>query len=247
MLWADGEALIIAAPQGLGKTTLPQQLALGWIGIPGYSSLLGFPITSGIRVLYLAMDRPRQGARSFRRMVGEGHRAQLHEHLTVWQGRPPGDLAKYPSLLLELCKQACADAVIVDSLKDAAVGLSDDEVGAGYNRARQNACAAGVKVLELHHLRKALTRVEAEYPTIDGVDGSTWITSGAGSVGSAQRQTRRCDRFVPPHQSASLRSWPAQIIHDHDTGKSETWHDRRPCRHRPSRLRLDTPSPALRQ
>jgi hypothetical protein len=33
-------------------------LALGWIGIPGYSSLLGFPITSGIRVLYLAMDRP---------------------------------------------------------------------------------------------------------------------------------------------------------------------------------------------
>ena len=62
-------------------------------------------------------------------MVGEEHRAQLHEHLTVWQGPPHGDVAKYPSLLLELCKQACADAVIVDSLKDAAVGLSADEVG----------------------------------------------------------------------------------------------------------------------
>jgi hypothetical protein len=72
--------------------------------------------------------------------------------------------------------------VIVDSLKDAAVGLSADEVGAGYNRARQNACAAGVQVLELHHLRKALTRIEVEHPTIDGVYGSTWITSGAGSV-----------------------------------------------------------------
>jgi hypothetical protein len=107
--------------------------------------------------------------RSFHRIVGEEHRAQLHEHLTVWQGPPPGDLAKYPSLLLELCKQACADAVIVDSLKDAAVGLSADEVGAGYNRARQNACAAGVQVLELHHLRKALTRIEAEHRTIDGV------------------------------------------------------------------------------
>jgi len=40
--------------------------------------------------------------RSFRRMVGEEHRAQLHEHLIAWQGPPPGDLAKYPSLLLEL-------------------------------------------------------------------------------------------------------------------------------------------------
>jgi hypothetical protein len=35
-------------------------------------------------------------------MVGEEHRAQLHEHLIAWQGPPPGDLAKYPSLLLEL-------------------------------------------------------------------------------------------------------------------------------------------------
>jgi hypothetical protein len=123
-------------------------------------------------------------------MVGEEHRTQLHEHRTVWQGPPPGDLAKYPSLLLELCKQACADAVIVDSLKDAAVGLSADEVGAGYNRARQNACAAGVQVLELHHLRKALTRIEVEHPNHRR---RLWlhldhIRSRLG--GSAQRQTR---------------------------------------------------------
>ena len=89
VLWADGEALIIAALQGLRKTPLAQQIALGWMRIPGYSSLLGFPITSGMRVLYLAMDRPRQAARSFRRMVGEEHRAQLHEHLTVWPDRRP--------------------------------------------------------------------------------------------------------------------------------------------------------------
>jgi hypothetical protein len=162
--------------------------------------------------------------RSFRRMVGEEHRAQLHEHLTVWQGPPPGDLAKYPSLLLELCKQACADAVIVDWLKDAAVGLSADEVGAGYNRARQNACAAGVQVLELHHLRKALTRVEAEHPTIDGVYGSTWITSGAGSV--VLLNGKPGDAIVSFHHIKQPASevGPFKIIHDHDTGRSKIWH-----------------------
>jgi hypothetical protein len=58
-----GEALIIAAPQGLGKATLAEQLALGWIASPATPSLLGFPITSGMRVLYVAMDRARQAAR----------------------------------------------------------------------------------------------------------------------------------------------------------------------------------------
>jgi hypothetical protein len=57
-------------------------------------------------------------------MVGEEHRTPLREHLTVWKGPPPGDLAKYPSLLLALCHQACADAVIVDSLKDATMTKS---------------------------------------------------------------------------------------------------------------------------
>jgi hypothetical protein len=162
--------------------------------------------------------------RSFRRMVGEEHRAQLHEHLTAWQGPPPGDLAKYPSLLLELCKQACADAVIVDSLKDATVGLSADEVGAGYNRVRQNACAAGVQVLELHQLRKALTRIEAEHRTIDGVYGSTWITSGAGSV--VLLNGKPGDAIVSFHHIKQPASevGPFKIIHDHDTGRSKTWH-----------------------
>ncbi len=44
VLLAEGEALIIAGDQGLGKTTLAQQLALGRCGIPEYASLLGYPI-----------------------------------------------------------------------------------------------------------------------------------------------------------------------------------------------------------
>lgn len=92
--WADGEALMVAAAQGLGKTTLMQQLTLGRCGFPEYASLLGLPIMPGHRrVLYLAMGRPKQIARSFRRMVTEGQRDMLNDRLLVWQGPPPGDLA----------------------------------------------------------------------------------------------------------------------------------------------------------
>ena len=66
MLLADGEALIIAGPQGLGKTTLAQQLLLGRAGFCEYATLLGFPIQPGQgTALYLAMDRPRRAAGRF--------------------------------------------------------------------------------------------------------------------------------------------------------------------------------------
>lgn len=104
------------------------------------------------------MDRPKQIARSFRRMVGDAWRAELDARLTVWPGPPPYDIAKYPALLLKLAREAGADTVVVDSLKDAAVGISDDDVGAGYNRARQLALVEGVQLVELHHLRKAPKR-----------------------------------------------------------------------------------------
>ena len=110
VLWADGESLVIDGPQGVGKTTLAQQLALGRAGFDEYAKLLGFPIIPGQRrVLYLAMDRPKQAARSFRRMVGEAWRAELDKRLSVWQGPPPYDLARHTSLLLKLCSDADAD------------------------------------------------------------------------------------------------------------------------------------------
>ena len=130
VILADGEALIVAASQGLGKTTLAQQLALGRCGFPEYADLLDYPIKPGNRrVLYLAMDRPQQARRSFRRMVDDAWRDELDERLVVWRGPPPADLAKFSGLLTDLCRKAGADTVIVDSLKDAAIGLTDDEVG----------------------------------------------------------------------------------------------------------------------
>jgi len=193
--------------------------------MPDYQKLLDYPITAGEgRVLYLAMDRPKQVARSFRRMVGEAMRHELNERLIVWKGPPPQDLAKYPSLLARLCDQAEADTVILDSIKDAALKLSDDDVGAAYNRARQTALRDGVQVAELHHLRKALAGAKAEKPTIDDVYGSTWITAGAGSVILLNGSPG--DPIVSLHhlKQPVAEVGPLKIIHDRQAGLSSVWH-----------------------
>jgi hypothetical protein len=221
---ADGEALIFAGAQGLGKTTLAQQLTLGRCGFEEYATLLGFPISTGSHALYLAMDRPKQVARSFRRMVGEAWRDELNSRLSVWQGPPPYDLAKYPALLLKLCQQAEADTVIVDSLKDAAVGLSDDEVGAAYNRARQHALAAGIQVIELHHIRKLPNSRTDSTISLDDLYGSTWLPSGAGSVilltGNAGDPIVGLQHLKQPNAEIG----PFKIMHDWETGRSTIWH-----------------------
>ncbi len=225
VLLADGEALIIAGGQGLGKTTLAQQLALGRCGFEEYSELLGYPIKPGeARVLYLAMDRPRQAARSFRRMVGDAWRQELDDRLVVWQGPPPADLAKHTGLMLDLCRKADADTVIVDSLKDAAVGLTDDEVGSSYNRARQTAATAGVQVVECHHNRKRIGGAKAGHPSIDDLYGSTWLPSGAGSV--LLLTGAPGDPIVGLHHLKQPASevGPLKVIHDHETGRSTVWH-----------------------
>jgi len=221
VLWPEGESLVIAGGQGLGKTTLAQQIVLGRIGIPGFAELLGYPIAPGGVFLYLAMDRPGQIARSFRRMVDEEHRALLEERLIVWKGPPPEDIAKHPELLLKLCRAAGADGLGVDSIKGAAIGLSDDEVGAGYNRARQLTSAGGVQVLELHHPRKAPDNKRAEV-TLDDVYGSTWLTAGAGSVillaGKAGDPIVGF-RHVKP---AAREVGPYQVLHS-ESGRSTIW------------------------
>jgi replicative DNA helicase len=175
VLWAEGESLMIAGTLGLGKTTLAGQLvrALLFGG-----EVLGFPVAPvGEPILYLAMDRPRQIARSMRRQFGPKHERWLSERLKVWQGPPQEDMAKDPELLRELARQAGARHVFVDSLKDAAIKLSDDEVGAAYNRARQLLIADGCQLCELHHLVK-----RASGDSVDDIYGSRWLTAGAGSL-----------------------------------------------------------------
>lgn len=225
ILAARGESCLLAGPQGTGKTTLGQQVALGLAGLPEYGDLLDYPITpTDGRVLYCAMDRPRQAARSFRRMVGEAWRAELDDHLTVWSGPPPLDLAKHPSTLLGMAIDAGATAVVVDSLKDAFIGLTDDEAAAAWNRARQTVLAAGIDLLELHHTRKNGQGGAAETPTVDSIYGSTWITSGCGSI--ILLTGAPGDPIVGLHhvKQPSEQVGPLQVIHDHSIGRSTIWH-----------------------
>ncbi len=220
--WAVGEALMIVGPPGVGKTTLTGQILRGLLGLQ--DAVLGLGVTPArARVLYLAMDRPAQIARALRRAFSETERDVLAENLRVWEGPPPGDIAKHTNLLVTLAQLAGADTIIVDSLKDAAVGLTEDEVGAGYNRARQTALAAGIQVLELHHLVKRGAG-GGKPTTLADVYGSAWLTAGVGSVlmlwGSAGDPIVQAYHLKQPASEIG----PYRIEHDHETGTTSIFH-----------------------
>lgn len=178
ILWAEGEALMIAGGMGLGKTTMAGRLIRGMLGLD--TTVLNLPIASVDKpILYLAMDRPRQIRRSFRRQFGLKDQDKIKGRLIIRPGPPIADLAVQPQLLYRMAEAAGAGTVFVDSLKDAVVGLSEDATAAAYNRARQTALAKGVQICELHHTRKT---TKESTGGIGEVFGSTWLTAGAGSV-----------------------------------------------------------------
>lgn len=221
VLWASGEALTLCGPAGVGKTTLCGQVVRARL-VGG--SVLGLPVQpAASRVLYLAMDRPRQIARALRRTLGDLPREILDEKLIVWPGPPVADVAAHPSTLLALVELARADTVIVDSIKDAAVGLSSDEVGAGYNRARQMCIAAGIEVLEQHHMVKKGDNGSA--PTsLSDLYGSVWIGAGSGSVvllhGAAGDPIVSMTHLKTPADEVG----PWRLRHDHAAGITDIFH-----------------------
>jgi len=224
--WAQGEALMLCGPAGVGKTTVAVQLVAGRLGLGGIEDVFGLPVRQGAgRVLYLAMDRPPQISRAMARLFSERDRKALDENLVIWKGPPPRDLAKQSDVLVQMCSLAKADTVVVDSLKDAATKLSDDEVGGGYNRARQRALVEGIEVLELHHQRKA--GGDNKRPSkLDDVYGSTWLTAGAGSVillwGEPGDPVVELVHLKQPAEQLG----PWTVVHNHDAGRSEI--DRQP-------------------
>lgn len=219
VIWAEGEACMITGGQGAGKTTLAMQVVRARLGLQ--DKVLGYSVLqTSSRVLYLAMDRPSQLRRAAARVFVEDERDLLDERLVIWPGPPPYDMAERRDMIAVMCQKAGADTVIVDSLKDAAIGLSDDKVGAGYNRARQQALAEGIQVLELHHTVKRGANGN-EPNTLADVYGSTWLTSGAGSVvslfGDAGDPVVSWRHLKQPSEEVG----PFRVVHDHSRGLSE--------------------------
>lgn len=222
ILWARGESLVIAAPTGVGKTTLAQQLVLAGLGLR--KDLLGMPVQPMNRVLYLAMDRPNQARRSLLRMIEPQYREHLEGRLIVWRGPPPGDIVKDPTVLQELARKARANVVVIDSLKDAAVGIAKDEVGTAINIALQHMLADNVDVLALHHVRKSEDRNHREPTSVDEIYGSSMITNGAGSIvlmwGEPGDAIVKFRHLKQPAGEVG----PFTLAHDHSAGSTEIDH-----------------------
>jgi replicative DNA helicase len=172
---------MIAGPDGVGKTTIGQQLALRRASV-ACSDLLGYLVSPDEhRVLYLALDRPRQAARSMRRMVDEADRDALTRGLVAWEGPLPFDLTTHPSKLLAFAQEHEAGTIIIDSLKDVGGSLSDEATGHAINHALQRCLAAGVEIAALHHQRKA-QGANKKPRRLEDIFGLRWLTAGCGSV-----------------------------------------------------------------
>lgn len=219
VLWAEGEGFMVAGHQGTGKSTLVQQLVLHRAGIRT-GDLLGFPVPVDERpTLYLAMDRPRQIARSMRRMVAPEDRELFSGRVKVWRGPLPFSVLSSPQKLADWVEEVCPGCglLVADSVKDFAPGISKDDVGAALNSAWQEVIARGIELALIHHERKADQKGGRTH-ALDDIYGSTWLTSGLGSVfvldgnpGDAVQELRHLK------QPAACIG-PLNVRHDHETG-----------------------------
>lgn len=220
--WSDGEGLLIVADDGVGKTLTAQQLILARLDMA--SHIWGSPVRPAEgRVLYLAMDRPKQAARSWRRMVDDDvpTRKYLKDQLSVWQGPLPIDPLQSPHALADWISDQFGDDVsdvVADSLKDMAPGLSEDATGSRLNQAVQEVISRGLQWVGLHHQRKAQSGESRAPSSLADVYGSRWITAGMGSVvflsGRAGDPTVEALHLKQPMKSCG----PLLLKHDHTIG-----------------------------
>ncbi|ORA07809.1 AAA family ATPase [Mycobacterium arosiense] len=207
VLWADGESLIIEASYGVGKTTLAGLLVRGMLygeGVLGYPVR---PLPDGQRILYLALDRPDQIVRSMLRQFTHEQLDEIDNRLCLWEGPLPADAGENEHLFCDLADIHEADVLVVDSVKDAALGLSEDRAAALYQRGRQRLLRSGRNLVELHHLTKG-----------GDAYGSIWLNAGVGSVVRLKGVAGGPTATLTHLKSPARRIDPIQIVHDRANG-----------------------------
>lgn len=225
VLWATGEPTMLYGPQGVGKSTIAQQLLLARAG--AVLSLLGLPVQpADAPILYVAADRPMQLSRSWRRMVDrldQEQRDKVRNLVRFWKGPLGFDIGAEPERLLRLMIDVGARTLIGDSLKDLAVDLVKDEAGTRVNRAWQLLIAAGIEVCDLHHPRKAVAGETGKPKSLDNIYGSTWLSAGHGSVvllwGNPGDPIVEISHLKQPMDEVG----PFRMVIDHDSGTVEVF------------------------
>jgi hypothetical protein len=210
VLWSLGEPLLVEAAYGAGKTTLAGLLIRAQIF---GGDVLGFPVRKllpGQKILYLAIDRPEQILGSMSRQFSPEQLAEIEDRLVIWRGVLPADAAEDNDLYVNLCDYHQTHFVYVDSLKDAARGLTEDRAAAAYQATRTRLLATRRQLVELHHLAKS----GADY-------GSIFLRAG---VGSALRMSGRPggpSGVLTHDKQPAHRVGPLKIKHDRDRGEIE--------------------------
>ena len=218
VLWAAGQSCYIVGPTGVGKTTIGSQLVFARLGLR--DDFLGYPVeNSAGKVLVLASDRPKQAQGVYHRLARPADRDLLDDRLVVWQGPPPRDLAREPHVLAQMCQAADADTVLLDSVMNMAVGLSEDPPAMGLNQAVQLAIEQGTEVVAFHHPTKAGSSFEGD-PTIEMVFGSVFLTANTGSVLFLKGRPGATDIQVFHLKQPVDLVGPLYVHHDHATGQS---------------------------
>lgn len=208
VLWSSGEPLTIEAGYGAGKTTLAGLLVRAQLF---GGDVLGHPVrplAEGQRILYLAIDRPDQIGRSLARQFSPSQLDAIGDRLVIRNGPLPDDAAENNALFVDLCEYYGATHLYVDSLKDAARGLTEDRATGEYQVTRTRLLESGRQLVELHHLAKS----GSDY-------GSVWLRAGAGSVLRLSGRPGGPDGQLTHDKTPAHRVGPIKITHDRDAGE----------------------------